>query len=87
MAAGRRPCGLWLLPAMPVLWLLTNPAVPLDSYLADSIPTAPADAAEPAVRPGPRTAGTGAARPDRSGAASVLAAIGVLFYRFLTATR
>src|SRR6478735_4506731 len=29
---------IMVLPALPILWILTNPAVPLDTYLADSAP-------------------------------------------------
>ena len=73
-----------VLPALPLLWILTNPAVPLDGYLADNAPAAPAMLPSPVFIPalaplGPLLMTTN--NPILLG----LGAVGVLFYRFLTA--
>ena len=76
----------WLLPAMPVLWLATSPAVPVNSYLADGIPTAPAALPSPLFVPALEALGPVLLALSDPVLIGVLA-IGVLFQRFLTATR
>ncbi|HEY5878856.1 MAG TPA: histidine kinase [Nakamurella sp.] len=76
--------GLWVLPVLPVLWMLTNPAVPLDTYLAVSAPAAPTTLPSPLFIPALAPLGPVLLvlnDPVLIG----IGAIGLLFYRFLTA--
>jgi len=75
---------LWVLPMLPVLWLLSNPAVPLDTYLAASAPTAPTMLPSPLFAPALAPLGPGLLVLNDPVLIGV-GAIGVLFYRFLTA--
>jgi signal transduction histidine kinase len=75
---------LWALPILPVLWLLTNPAVPLDTYLAGSAPTAPSMLPSPLFIPALAPLGPVLLLLKDPVLVSMVA-IGVLFYRFLTA--
>lgn len=73
-----------VLPALPLLWILTNPAVPLDGYLADNAPTAPAMLPSPVFIPA--LAPFGPLLMTTNNAILLgMGAVGVLFYRFLTA--
>jgi signal transduction histidine kinase len=76
--------GLWVLPVLPVLWLLTNPAVPLDTYLAVSAPAAPTTLPSPLFVPALAPLGPALLLLNDPILLGV-GAIGLLFYRFLTA--
>ena len=76
--------GVWVLPALPILWLTTNAAVPLDPYIANAIPDAPATLPSPLFIPFLEPLGPillVLADPILVG----IVATGLLFCRFLTA--
>lgn len=73
-----------VLPALPVIWVLTNPAVPLDTYLADMAPTAPTMLPSPLFVPVLAPLGPTLLVLNDPILLAV-GAIGVLVYRFLTA--
>ncbi len=75
---------IWALPVLPLLWVVTCPAVPLDTYLADSAPGAPVTLHSPLFVPVLAPLGPilqAVSNPMVLG----IAAVGVLFYRFLAA--
>jgi signal transduction histidine kinase len=75
---------LLVLPVVPVLASLTNPAVPLDTYLAASAPDAPTMLVSPLFMPALAPIGP-ALQSLNNPTLLGIAAIGVLFHRFLTA--
>jgi signal transduction histidine kinase len=75
---------LVVLPVVPLLWVLANPAVPLDTYLADSVPDAPSMLPSPLFVPALAPLGP-ALQSLNNPILLGIAAIGVLFHRFLTA--
>ncbi len=75
---------IWALPVLPLLWAMTNAAVPLDTYLATSAPTAPTTLTSPLFVPGLAAFGPVLLLLNDPILVGI-GAIGVLFYRFLTA--
>lgn len=73
-----------VLPALPLLWVLTNPAVPLDTYLTDMAPTAPAMLPSPLFVPALAPLGP-VLLVLNNPILLAIGAIGVLVYRFRTA--
>lgn len=73
-----------VLPALPLLWVLTNPAVPLDPYLADIAPTAPSMLPSPLFVPALAPLGPGLLVLNNP-ILLAIGAIAVLVHRFLTA--
>lgn len=74
----------WVLPALPLLWVLTNPAVPLDTYLADMAPTAPTMLPSPLFVPALAPLGPVLLLLNNP-ILLAIGATGVLVHRFLTA--
>lgn len=72
------------LPVLPTLWVLTNPAVPLDTYLTDMAPGAPTMLPSPLFVPALAPIGPVLLVLNNPIPLSI-GAIGVLLYRFRTA--
>ncbi len=75
---------IWALPVLPVIWVVTCPAVPLDTYLADSAPGAPVTLPSPLFVPALASLGPILQLVSNPMVLGIGAA-GVLFYRFLAA--